>query len=273
MYNIYHFFATLIEERAQLQGATQLLDYPFASAPLSYHSRCGFPSLILRMHARAYEPGGEWVAILDSNTYNVPAFQSHIPVNAMSIDMLGHAKATSVRKSMLAAGEVPHWIRMREVYYLLRGRNRGNTKICLVHGSFFQSMKPRAVLQEALSQALEGHLEELSLSQDQISLLERICAEAILTDQSWKVDRMTVEFNLGIQTPENHGLNILSSFHFRAIQDNTLNFIFPNYPADFHAHRRSSLRDALPSQAYREGKQLSITHPRKGDYFVFSYSL
>ena len=273
MYNIYHFFATLIEECAQLQKATQLLDYHFASVPLSYQSRCGFPNLILRMHARAYEPGGEWVAILDSDTYNVPAFRSHIPAGAMSIDMLGHVKATSIRESMLAAGEAPNWLPMREVYYLIRGSNRGNIKICLVHGSFFQSMKTRAVLQQALSQALEEHLEELSLSQDQMGLLASICERAILSDQFWKVDRMTVEFNLGIQTPENHGLNILSSFHFRAVQDNTLNFIVPNYPIDCHAHRQRSLRDALPEQTYKEGKQLSITHPRKGDYFVFSYSL
>jgi len=105
MYNVYHFFEFLINVRSELSSVAKLRDYHFNSVPLAYRANSNFPSLILRMHKGYSWPGGEFVEIIDSDSYNVPPFESHIPTGAMSFDMLGHDRKAKIFKSMQAAGQ------------------------------------------------------------------------------------------------------------------------------------------------------------------------
>ncbi len=274
MYNIYHFFAFLINVRSELSSVTKLQDYHFNTVPLAYRDNASFPSLVLRMHKGYPSPGGEFVEIVDSDSYNVPPFESHIPTGAMSFDMLGHDRAAKIFKSMQAAGEVPGWIDERKVYYLVRGRNNGNCKICLVHGSFFADrVKPEYLVREALKEVLADCLEEQTLSHDQFNMLWRIFAQEIFSEQHHKVSIGTVELRLGVKTRKNIGANLLSSFYYPEIRDNTLNFIIPHYPADKNAYRKSFLRQALSFSVYEQGEKLFVEHPQKSDFFVLSYAL
>ena len=259
MYNIYHFFAFLINVRSELSSVTKLQDYHFNTVPLAYRDNANFPSLVLRMHKGYPSPGSELIGIIDSNTYNVPAFESHIPAGAMPIAALGHDRAARIYKSMEDAGEVSSWRRMRDVYYLIRGRNNGNCKICLVHGSFFEDrVKPEYLVREALEEVLADCLEEQTLSHDQFNMLWRIFAQEIFSEQHHKVSIGTVELRLGVKTRKNIGANLLSSFYYPEIRDNTLSFIIPHYPADKNAYRKSFLRQALSFSVYEQGEKLFV---------------
>ena len=274
MYNIYHFFAFLIDVRAELSSVTKLLDYHFNSVPLAYRDNACFPSLVLRMHKGYSPPGGEFVEIIDSDSYNVPPFESHIPTGAMSFDMLGQDRAAKIFKSMEAAGEVPGWIREREVYYLIRGRNNGNSKICLVHGSFFESrVKGEYLVREALEEVLADCLEEQTLSHDQFNILWRKFAQEIFSKQFRGVSIGKVGFRLGIQTHANLGANLLSPFYYPKIKDNTLNFVIPHYPAEKNAYRMQNLQWTLSASIREQGEKIFIKHPQKSDYSVLSYAL
>ena len=274
MYNIYHFFAFLLRVRSELSSVTKMRGYHFNTVPLAYRDDAGFPSMVLRMHKGYSKPGGEFVAIIDSNSYNVPPFESHIPTGAMSFDMLGHNRAANIYKSMQAAGEVPGWIHEREVYYLVRGRNSGNSKICLVHGSFFETtVKAEYVLRQALQEVLADSLQEQALSQDQFDMLWRIFVQEIFSGQLHKVSIGAVEFKLGVKTHENLGANILSSFYYPEIKDDTLNFVIPLSSFEKNAYRKSSLRRIVSSAEQGQGEEFSIDHPRWGKFFVLSYAL
>ena len=274
MYNIYHFFAFLINVRSELSSVTKLQDYHFNTVPLAYRDNASFPSLVLRMHKGYSSPGGEFVEIIDNDSYNVPPFESHIPTGAISFDKLEHDRAAKIFKSMQAAGEVPGWIREREVYYLIRGRNNGNCKICLVHGSFFeQRVKAEYYVREALEEVLADCLEEQTLNHDQFNMLWRIFAQEIFTGQFRRVSIGEIKFSIGIKTYENLGANLLSPFYYPKIKDNTLNFVIPHYPEEENAYRKAFLRRALSSSEYEQGEEIFIKHPQKIDFFVLSFAL
>lgn len=274
MYNIYHFFAFLLRVRSELSETTRLVDYHFDSVPLAYRDTVSFPSLLLRMHARMPEPGGELIGIVDSDSYNVPSLESHIPTGEIAIGALGHGRAARIYKSMEDAGEVSSWRRMRDVYYLIRGRNNGNTKVCLVHGRFFETtVKREYVLREALEEALADCMEKQPLSRDQFDTLWRVFEREVFSEKSHQVSIGTVEFQLGVRTHQNIGANILSSFYYPKIRDNTLNFVIPLFPAEKNAYRKPSLRRVLSSSEQEEGDEFSIDHPRWGKFFVLSYAL
>ncbi len=274
MYNIYHFFAFLINVRSELSSVRKLQDFHFNVVPLAYRDNAGFPALVIRMHKGYSSPSGEFVGIVDSNSYNVPSFESHIPTGAMSFDMLGHDKVAKIFNSMQAAGEVPGWIHEREVYYLIRGRNNGNTKVCLVHGRFFETtVKREYVLRQALEEALADCMEKQPLSRDQFDTLWRVLEREVFSEKSHQVSIGTVNFQLGVQTHENIGANILSSFYYPEIRDNSLNFVIPLFPAETNAYRKSSLRRVLASSEQEQGEEFSIDHPLWGKFFVLSYAL
>jgi len=274
MYNIYHFFESLIKVRPELASVAKLQEYHFNSVPLAYRDNATFPSLILRMHKGYPWPGGEFVEIIDSDSYNVPPFESHIPTGAMSCDMLGHDRKTKIYKSMQAAGEVPGWIHERQVYYLIRGRNNGNSKICLAHGRFFETtVKPKYVVRQALEEVFAGCVEEQALSQDQFDLLWHKLTQEIFSGEVRQVSIGAVEISLGIKTNANLGANLLSPFYYPELNDNTLNFVIPNYPADKHEHQLRELRWTLSTHILNQGEQFNISHPRWGDFFVLSYAL
>ena len=274
MYNIYHFFESLIKVRAELSSVSKLKHYHFDSVPLAYRDNASFPSLVLRMHKGFSWPGGEFVGIMDSESYNVPPFESHIPTGALFLDTLGHDLKAKIYRSMQAAGEVPGWIREREVYYLIRGKNNGNCKICLVHGSFFEPrVKAEYYVQQALEEVLADCLEEETLSRDQFNMLCSIFAQETFADQFRKVGIGRIKFSLRIKTRENLGANLLSSFYYPKIRDNTMNFVIPHYPEEQHAYRMQKLRWTLSASILEQGEKIFIKHPQKSDYSVLSYAL
>ena len=160
MYSIYHFFAYLVHNRGRLAYVPRLVDFPFNPEPLSFSGDACFPELEIRINPGGDPPGGELIGVKDSDSYCVPAFKSHIPTGAMSIDYLGHGKASGICEAMQTAGDEALSLPVREVYYFLRGKSLCYAKICLVHGSFFETVKAEELLRQAFAQVLADTLED-----------------------------------------------------------------------------------------------------------------
>ncbi len=55
-------------------------------------------------------------------------------------------------------GENPEDLPERDVFYLVRGRNASNVKVCLVHGSFFETVRVEELIRESFRQVIEEGL-------------------------------------------------------------------------------------------------------------------
>ena len=164
--------------------------------------------------------GGELLGLKDSRSYSISAFQSHIPAGAMSIDSLGYEKANEIYKSMNAAGGDAKTMPIRQVYYLLRGKRQCYTKICLVHGRFFETIDTEEVVRLALSQVLADCLDGDKRS-DRTEIMEslsRALAQEVLSNQYRSVKNASVAFRLQVEADVIEKANILNPDFFRRLE-------------------------------------------------------
>jgi len=275
VYSIYHFFAHLYRNRNRLEWVPKLDDFPFDIELLSYKGRGKFPDFAIRVNPDGEPSGGELLEVKDSKSYAVPSFNSTIPTGKKSIDELIRGRRSVIREQMEAAGDDIYSLQEREVYYLLRGKSKGKTKICLVHGSFFETVKVEQLIQQAFGQVLDERLaeEEYEISAELHDLMLRIFSIQDSFSKVRHVENATVKMRFRIMTEVKKEGNIFNSKMYPAIRDNTLNFVIPNYPAKAIAQRKRHLRHALSISELDRGEQFTITHPFNGDFFVLSYAL
>jgi len=56
---------------------------------------------------------------------------------------------------MESAGDNIYNLIERDVFYLIRGRKKGNVKIALIHGSFFETVTADKLISHSFEQVLE----------------------------------------------------------------------------------------------------------------------
>ena len=277
MYSIYHFFAHLYRNRNRLEWVPKLEDFPFDIELLSYKGRGKFPDFAIRVNPDGNPSGGELIEVKDSKSYSIPSFNSTIPTGEKSIESLIQGKRSVVREQMERAGDDIVAVPFREVFYLLRGKESKteNTKICLVHGSFFETIKVEQLIRQAFGQVLDERLEaeDHAISAELHDLMLQIFSTQDSFSKLRHVENATVKMRFRIMTEVKREGNIFNSRIYPAIRDNTLNFIIPNHPADDIAQRKRYLWQALSKSEVAEGEECVITHPFNGDFFVLSYAL
>ena len=275
MYSIYHFFAHLYRNRNRLEWVPRLDDFPFDVELLSYKGKGKFPDFAIRLNPEGDPTGGELIEVKDSKSYSVPSFNSTIPTGTKSIAELIRGRRSVIRSQMQAAGDDISALPVREVYYLLRGKRKGNTKICLVHGSFFETVKVEQLIQQAFSQVLDERLaeEEYEISEELHTLMTRIFSTQDSFSKVRNVENATVKMRFRIMTEARKEGNVFNSALYPQIEDNTLNFIIPDYPAESIAQRKQYLRQSLAKSEWDSRVESTIKHPFNGDFFVLSYSL
>lgn len=277
MYSIYHFFAHLYRNRNRLEWVPKLEDFPFDVELLSYKGRGKFPDFAIRVNPDGNPSGGELIEAKDSKSYSVPSFNSTIPTGNKSIESLIQGKSSVVREQMEAAGDDIFAVPIREVYYLLRGKDpkTRNTKICLVHGSFFETIKVEQLIQQAFGQVLDERLEaeDHAISSELHELMLRIFSTQDSFSKVRHVENASVKLRFRIMTEVKKEGNVFNSKIYPAIRDNTLNFVIPDYPADDIAQRKRHLRQALSKSESDSGNRSIVHHPFNGDFFVLSYAL
>ena len=273
MYSIYHFFAHLYRNRKQLAAKEKLSDFAFDVELLSYEGRGRFPDLAIRVNPGSKPPGGELVELKDSRSYSVSSFNSTIPSGKKALaDIIG-GKSNVVRDGMLARGDDIYSLAERHVYYLVRGRKDDHMKICLVHGSFFETVPVDELIQGSFSQALNERLreEEEEISEELRALITGLFSRQDTFSKVRHVENASVRLRFRVMTEVNRQGNILSSRSYPKIKDNTISLVLPYKDEEARAQQICYVRKAISKSEWEAGCTFDICHPLNGAYFVLSY--
>ena len=277
MYSIYHFFAHLYRNRKILDFVEAVDDFPWDRELFSYEGDGKFPDFAIRINPDGDPPGGELIEVKGSKGYTVSSFNSTIPTGRKSIKELTSGNQNVIRAQMEAAGDDIFALPWREVFYLVRGKQKKKavTKICLVHGSFFETVTVEQLIREAFGKVLEERLEEeeLEISPQIHQLLLRIFSRQESFSKVRNVENASVSLRFRVMTEVRKQGNILSSRSYPQIRDNTINLVIPSHTDDDKAASMKHIRQALSKAELAEARQFVISHPFNGDFFVLSYAL
>lgn len=270
MYSIYHFFASLIHHKEILISSGKIRPDQFDTTMFSsYGSKGKFPDIVLRLNQDDSEiQGGELIELKDSDSYGVASFNSTIPTGTKDLTKL-LKKTSKMRKDMRKLGEDMEAHPIRNVFYLVRGRQSGNIKACLVHGSFFETIPVAELIRQAFSQVLPEQLIS-SLDIETSRLLAEILSQQTNFSQRRHVKDASVSIRFRIMTEVNSAGNILQ---YDEIEDNTLNFVVPSHSPEQDEVERNRLRRALAQIEFEQLSIKRIKHPFNGEFQVFQIPL
>lgn len=233
--SIYHFFKTLIENKNALKLIPKLDDFPFDENLLSCKRVGQFPDLAIRIcKDNELFSGGELVELKDSKSYTVSSFNSTIPTGKKEIAKIIKGKNSEVLRQMIEAGDDIASLPEREVFYLIRGQSKGESKIVLVHGSFFETIKVSELISKSFSQVLRENMEsgQAKFDDETKAILETLFSEQTSFSKVRNVEKASVKLRFRIMTEVKAEGNILNSIKYPEISDNTLNFILPSHSED-----------------------------------------
>lgn len=230
--SIYHFFKTLVENKDALKSVAKLDDFAFDENLLSCKRVGQFPDLAIRIcKDDELFTGGELVELKDSKSYTVSSFNSTIPTGKKEIVKVFKGKNSEVSQQMIEAGDDVLVLPEREVFYLIRGRKKDNSKIVLVHGSFFETIKVSELISKSFSQVLRETMESGKAKFDDKTkaILETLFSEQTSFSKVRNVENASVKLRFRIMTEVKAEGNILNTKKYPEISDNTLNFILPSH--------------------------------------------
>lgn len=276
MYSIYHFFADLYRKRRCFKSVDKLGAFPFDTELLSCVNKNTFPDLAIRINPGGNPPGGELIELKDSKTsYGIASFNSTIPRGRKAIADITSGKTNVVRERMQEAEEDIYSLPDRDVFYLLRGRKADNTKVCLVHGSFFETIPVEKLIKGSFDQVIADGLEEGDGQNDENvrELLDGIVPRQSHFSKSRHVKDASVTLRFRVMTEAAKESNILNPQLYPTISDNTLSLVTPAKTSDCTEATKQFLRQALSKSEWAQSEKFTITHPFNGDFFVLSYAL
>src|SRR6266540_3238791 len=159
MYSIYHFWKHLVHNKPLFFETANLSEFNFDRRMLSCVNKGVFPDLAIKLNKiRFIFTGGELIELKDSKSYNVSSFNSTVPTGKKNIRKIISSEHGTIFLQMQKAGDDVFSLEEREVYYLVRGHRKGHQKICLVHGSFFETISVKELIQRSFSQVLDERL-------------------------------------------------------------------------------------------------------------------
>ncbi len=289
--SIYHFFAELLTYRGHLVQQRNLEEYEkFPDSLIAARSfrNNTFPDLVLRNDADYDPPGGELIELKTSRAFSIPPFNSTPPSAKKSMGSL----SKKLRLELQSSGETFELSDMRDVYYLLVGRKDAKpsplTKVCLVHGSFFDTLPLREVLLQAgnrvfcnASGARNIDLREVFEDESAEEIRKRFNATRTVTGAGFKV-RFRTMYGASDE------VNLMKESSFPLIVDDTISFISKVDELESNVHMPltnwdvateemrslqpySYLSNALEDVDPRLKQELRIGtmfHPLSGTYFL-----
>ena len=230
MYSIYHFFHSLFQQKHLLKKVKKLDKFPFNKNLLSCRNEGIFPDMAIRLNKdKSIFIGGELIELKDSDSYTVSSFNSTIPSRSKKIEDIITGENSIIKQQMEEAGNDIFSLPIRDVYYLVRGRKKSHTKICLVYGSFFETISIENLISQSFSQVLEERLKESEkeVSDEFKQTLLSIFSQQENFSKVRNVEKASVKLRFRIMTEVKAEGNILNSKKYPEIEDNTLNFVLP----------------------------------------------
>ncbi len=118
---------------------------------------------------------------------------------------------------------------VRDVFYLVRGKKKEHTKVCLVYGSFFETISVENLISQSFYQVLEERLKESGkeISADLKQTLISMLSQQQSFSKVRNVEKSSVKLRFRIMTEVKAEGNILNSKKYPEIKDDTLNFVLP----------------------------------------------
>ena len=279
-YSIYHFFADLCQKKEQLSKVEKLDRFPFDQRMLSCNNKGRFPDLAIKLnHNNAIFSGGELIELKDSSSYSVSSFNSTIPKGEKDISEITSGNENTIRTQMQEAGDDILSLLMRPVFYLVRGRNHGNVKVCLTQGQFFETIPVSELISQSFAQALEERLDELgeSLSAEMRKKLLDLFSEQQTFSKVRTVDKASVKLRFRIMTEVKAGANILNTNQYPQLYDNTLNFAVPCHSDIVQKQHQNKMKIAFEemncSKLFSKTNSFVLQHHFNGDFLIFQVDL
>ncbi len=278
--SIYHFFADLYKKKGEFISQNPLDTFPFSEEMLSCVNRGRFPDLAIKLSRN--DPifcGGELIELKDSRSYSVASFNSTIPTGEKDIRKLIEGTENIIRTQMQGAGDDILSLLIRQVFYLVRGRNRSNVKVCLAHGKFFETIPVSTLISESFGQALEERLNELgtSLSASMKQELLNLFSEQETFSRTRSVENASVRLRFRVMTEVKAGGNILNQNQYPEIDDNTLNFAAPcdsEIEKKQHIDRMKIAFEQMDiSNLFSQIEIFTLQHHFNGPFLIFQTNL
>jgi hypothetical protein len=272
--SIYHFFKHLVENKNAIKKAAKLDDFAFDENLLSCKRVGQFPDLAIRIcKDNELFTGGELVELKDSKSYTVSSFNSTIPTGKKEIAKVFKGKNSEVLRQMIEAGDDILVLPEREIFYLIRGQNKNNFKVVLVHGSFFETVKVGELISKSFGQVLRETMESGNIKFDDQTkaVLETLFSEQTSFSKVRNVENASVKLRFRIMTEVKAEGNILNTKKYPEILDNTLNFILPSHDEDqdrLNIDKMNVVFDNLNSFEVSR-----IKHHFNGNFLVFQTAI
>lgn len=273
MYSIYHFWQSLVESKTKFKKVSKLDQFPFPKKLLSCVNDGVFPDLAIKINTQGHFSGGELVELKDSNVYNISSFNSTIPTGRKNIRNIITSENGIVFKQMQDAGDDVFSLEIRDVYYLVRGRKSGNQKICLIHGSFFETIPAEDLVGETFSQVVDEELNDPEINESVKKKLKGALSRQDIFGRVRSVEKASVSMRFRVLVEVKPQANILSPNHYPQISDNTLNFVCPFYTGEEKLSLISNMNLVMGIKQFEELKLMEIKHPFNGWFLVFQVKL
>lgn len=276
MNSIFHFYKSLIDNKRHFKNVKKLSEFPYDKNLLSCQNKGIFPDLAIRVNTdKSIFSGGELIELKDSKSYTVSSFNSTIPSKSKNIKKIIIGKTSSILKQMEAVGDDVYSLPQREVYYLVRGRKKDKTKVCLINGAFFETIDIDELISQSFIQVLNERLKESGekISGEQKDILLSIFSKQENFRKVRTVEKASVKLRFRIMTEVRLEGNILNSHKYPQIKDNTLNFMIPFYGAKQRQNILNKMKLSFKTSLLKSLSIFDIKHPFNGKFIVFQTEL
>ncbi len=239
--SIYHFFKDLVDNKDTVKAIAKLDDFTFDENILSCKRVGQFPDLAIKIcKDNELFTGGELIELKDTKnskglSYSISSFNSTVPTGQKPINKIIKGENSEVLVQMRQAGDDVFSLELRDVFYLVRGKNKlGNSKIVLVHGSFFETVQASDLIMQAFNQVLKERFAQSKtvFNKQTLETLEKVFSEQESFSKVRHVENASVSLRFRIMTEAKAEGNIMNSKKYPEIVDNTLNFILPSHNED-----------------------------------------
>jgi hypothetical protein len=276
MNSIFRFWRDLASNKDLLLKSKTLSSFPFDYSSFSYAKNGrGFPNFSIKVNdEKSVFTGGEMVKIKNRNKYLIAPFKSSIPAGRVNIkDFMRFPANEKIKHQMENAGDDVFSLEERDVYYLIRGRKGKAQKICLVHGSFFETISTKELIRQSFKQVLDENLEGTDVPSEVRARLDEVFSEQEDFSRVRNVDKASVKLRFRIMTEVKPEGNILNSHQYPDIKDNTLNLVVPYHGDEEKADVVQKAEFVMGGEAMKQINTFSLKHPLNGWFVVFQVNL
>lgn len=276
LYSIFHFFRHITDHRNLFLTVDKLENFPFDVNLLSCGNKGKFPDMAIRITLdHDLFTGGELIELKDSKSYNIPSFNSTIPSGKKEISKVIKTKKSKIKKQMDDVGENPESLPIREVYYLIRGKEKQNRKVLLVHGSFFETVEIENLISQSFSQVVEERIKQTGFEIDdkiKQSFLD-LFSEQESFSKVRNVDLASVKLRFRIMTEVKSEGNILNSTKYPEILNNTLNLVLPYHTEQDKFLATQKMLFVFGEKELNKFRIFLLKHHFNGCFLIFQIDL